>query len=158
MAHNASPLSKASLRQHSLEVGTSAAGTPYATGSAEETETIASSVMEEAEVLHASLKAGSVAQIVVAMIAVVGLLYLLKFVMVTSLAALLLAFILEPLVSSLDRIGIRRDVGALSSVVLVAALSASSCYFLYSRAKDSRPNYLNIPRESGPASDNFKSL
>ncbi len=40
--------------------------------------------------------------------------------MVTSLAALLLAFILEPLVSSLDRIGIRRDVGALSSVVLVA--------------------------------------
>jgi predicted PurR-regulated permease PerM len=92
--------------------------------------------MEEAEVLHASLKAGSVAQIVVAMIAVVGLLYLLKFVMVTSLAALLLAFILEPLVSSLDRIGIRRDVGALSSVVLVVALSASSCYFLYSRAKD----------------------
>jgi len=51
---------------------------------------------EEAEVLHASIKAGSVAQIVVAVIAVVGLIYLLKLVMVTTLTALLLAFILEP--------------------------------------------------------------
>src|SRR5438445_10527769 len=42
---------------------------------------------EEAEVLHASIKAGSVAQIVVAMIAVVGLIYLLKLVMVTTLSA-----------------------------------------------------------------------
>src|SRR5438445_13469858 len=42
---------------------------------------------EEAEVLHASIKAGSVAQIVVAVIAVVGLIYLLKLVMVTTLSA-----------------------------------------------------------------------
>jgi predicted PurR-regulated permease PerM len=92
--------------------------------------------MEEAEVLHASLKAGSIAQIVVAMIAVVGLLYLLKFVMVTGLAALLLAFILEPLVVQLDRMGIRRGAGALLTVVLIAVSAAATCYFLYSRAKD----------------------
>jgi len=58
---------------------------------------------EEAEVLHTSIKAGSVAQIVVAVIAVVGLIYFLKLVMVTTLTALLLAFILEPLVSGLNR-------------------------------------------------------
>src|SRR5881396_2069146 len=65
-------------------------------------------VEEEAEVLHASIKAGSVAQIVVAVIAVVGLIYLLKLVMVTTLSAMLLAFILEPLVSGLNRLRIPR--------------------------------------------------
>src|SRR5271165_1637940 len=55
-------------------------------------------VIEEAEILHASIRAGSVAQIVVASIAVIGLLYLLKVVIVTTLVAMLLAFVLEPLV------------------------------------------------------------
>ena len=41
-------------------------------------------VIEEAEILHASIRAGSVAQIVVAGIAVIGLLYLLKVVMATT--------------------------------------------------------------------------
>ena len=50
-------------------------------------------VIEEAEVLHASIRAGSIAQIVVAAIAVIGLLYLLKLVMVTTLVAILLAFV-----------------------------------------------------------------
>jgi len=48
--------------------------------------------------LQASIKAGSVAQIVVAVIAVLGLIYLLKLVLITTLTSLLLAFILEPLV------------------------------------------------------------
>jgi predicted PurR-regulated permease PerM len=136
MAHIASPLSKASLRYPSLEVDTSSVRAKYDTARVKEAETLVSSVMGEAEVLHASLKAGSIAQIVVAMIAVVGLLYLLKFVMVTGLAALLLAFILEPLVAQLDRVGIRRGAGALLTVVLIAVLAATTCYFLYSRAKD----------------------
>jgi hypothetical protein len=42
-------------------------------------------VVEEAELLHASVKIGSVAQIVVAFIAVIGLIYLLKLVLVTIL-------------------------------------------------------------------------
>ena len=52
--------------------------------------------IEEAEILQASIKAGSAAQIVVAVIAVIGLVYLLKVVMVTTLFSILLAFVLEP--------------------------------------------------------------
>src|SRR6266404_9953389 len=88
----------------------------------------------EAEVLHASIKAGSVAQIVVAVIAVVGLIYLLKLVMVTTLSAMLLAFILEPLVSGLNRLHIPRPAGALLAVVLTLALAGALSYFFYQRA------------------------
>ena len=91
---------------------------------------------EEAEVLHASIKAGSVAQIVVAVIAVVGLIYLLKLVMVTTLTALLLAFILEPLVSGLSRLRLPRPAGALIAVLLTLALAVSLSYFFYQRAVD----------------------
>ena len=69
--------------------------------------------IEEEEVLHASIKAGSLAQIVVAGIAVLGLIYLLKVVLVTTLTAMLLAFALEPLVKQLCRIRIPRALGAL---------------------------------------------
>ena len=91
---------------------------------------------EEAEVLHASIKAGSVAQIVVAVIAVVGLIYLLKLVMVTTLSAMLLAFILEPLVSGLNRLRVPRAAGALLAVVLTLALAGALSYFFYQRAVD----------------------
>src|ERR1700716_3490869 len=91
---------------------------------------------DEAEILHASIKAGSVAQIVVAVIAVIGLLYLLKLVMVTTFASILLAFVLEPLVSRVSRIGIPRAVSALLAVVLMAALAGGLTYFFYSRAID----------------------
>ena len=77
---------------------------------------------EEAEVLQASIKAGSVAQIVVAVIAVLGLIYVLKLVLITTLTSLLLAFLLEPLASSLGRIGLPRWAGALLSVLLMVAL------------------------------------
>ena len=64
---------------------------------------------EDVEVLQASIRAGSVAQIIVAVIAVIGLIYLLKLVLVTTLASLLLAFILEPLVGGLARMRIPRQ-------------------------------------------------
>jgi predicted PurR-regulated permease PerM len=70
--------------------------------------------------LHASIKAGSLAQIVVAVIAVLGLIYLLKVVLVTTLTAMLLAFALEPLVKQLCRIRIPRALGALLAVLLYA--------------------------------------
>jgi predicted PurR-regulated permease PerM len=85
------------------------------------------------EILHASLKAGSFAQIVVAIIAVVGLLYLLRFVMVTVLLAVLLACILDLPVSWLRRIGIPRAAGALISLILAAALAGCVGYFLGDR-------------------------
>jgi predicted PurR-regulated permease PerM len=103
-------------------------------------------VEEEAEVLHASIKAGSVAQIVVAVIAVVGLIYLLKLVMVTTLSAMLLAFILEPLVSGLNRLRIPRAAGALLAVVLTLALAGALSYFFYQRAVDFATDF---PKYSG---------
>src|SRR2546421_5190620 len=95
---------------------------------------------EEAEVLHASIKAGSVAQIVVAVIAVVGLIYLLKLVMVTTLTALLLAFILEPLVSGLSRLRLPRPAGALIAVLLTLALAGAPGHFFFPRAVDFAPD------------------
>jgi predicted PurR-regulated permease PerM len=103
-------------------------------------------IEEEAEVLHASIKAGSVAQIVVAVIAVVGLIYLLRLVMVTTLAAMLLAFILEPLVSGLSRLRLPRPAGALIAVLLTLALAASLSYFFYQRAVDFATEF---PKYSG---------
>ena len=101
---------------------------------------------EEVEVLHASIKAGSVAQIVVAVIAVVGLIYLLKLVMVTTLSAMLLAFILEPLVSGLNRLRIPRPAGALLAVLLTLGLAGALSYFFYQRAVDFATDF---PKYSG---------
>ena len=52
--------------------------------------TTPSSTGEEEELLHASIKIGAVAQVVIAIIAAIGLIYLLKIVMVTALVAVLL--------------------------------------------------------------------
>lgn len=93
-------------------------------------------VAEDVEVIQASIKAATVAQIVVAFIAVLGLIYLLKIVMVTTLASILLAFVLEPLVALLLRIRIPRAAGALVAVTLLLALSLGLTYFFYSRAVD----------------------
>jgi hypothetical protein len=46
---------------------------------------------KEVEILHASIKAGTIAQIIVAVIAMIGLIYLLKLVLVTTLVSVLLA-------------------------------------------------------------------
>jgi predicted PurR-regulated permease PerM len=91
---------------------------------------------EEEEILHASIKAGSVAQIVVAVVAVIGLCYLLKLVMVTTLTAVLLAFVLEPLVGVLGKMKVRRWAGALMAVVLMVALTGALTAFFYNRAVD----------------------
>ena len=101
---------------------------------------------EEAEILQASIKAGSVAQVVVAVIAAIGLIYLLKLVMVTTLFSILLAFVLEPLVGRLARIHIPRAVGALLAVSLMVGLAGGLTYFFYSRAVDFATQ---LPKYSG---------
>lgn len=98
--------------------------------------------MEEEEVLHASIKAGSVAQIVLAVIAVVGLIYLLKVVLVTILVSMLLAFALEPLVKLLCRIRIPRAVGSLLAVLLLVALASSLTTFSTAQPSTSPPSCL----------------
>lgn len=91
---------------------------------------------EEAEILQASIKAGTVAQIVVAVIAIIGLIYLLKLVLVTILVSTLLAYILEPPVIWLTRVKIPRWFGALIVVLVALAFTAGVTYFSYNRAVD----------------------
>ena len=106
---------------------------------------------EEVETLHASIKAGTVAQIVVAIIATIGLIYLLKLVLVTALASMLIAYVLDPMVSGLTRLRIPRTIGALIVVTAVVVLALAVCYFSYSRALDfseELPRYSAEIRES----------
>lgn len=56
-------------------------------------EALGTPTTDETEVLQTSIKAGSVAEIVVAFIAVIGLVCLLKLVLVTTLFSVLLAFV-----------------------------------------------------------------
>lgn len=119
------------------------------TNSAKEAITAAAS-NEEEEILHASIKAGSVAQVVVAVVAVLGLLYVLKLVMVTTLTSMLLAFVLEPVVSQLRRIKVPRSAGALFAVLLMLGTFVCLTYFFYNRAVDFATQ---LPQYSGRIRD-----
>jgi len=112
-------------------------------------------VIEEAEILHASIRAGSVAQIVVASIAVIGLLYLLKVVIVTTLVAMLLAFVLEPLVGWFARIRVPRPAGALIAVAVLLCLAGNLTYFFYNRAVDFA---IQLPQYSGKIRDTLATF
>jgi len=105
---------------------------------------------EESEILHASIRIGSVAQVVVAGVAVLVLIYMLKLVLVTTLTSMLLAFVLEPLVAQICRLRIPRSVGALIAVLLMLALAFSLSYFFYSRAVDFATE---LPKYSGKIRD-----
>ena len=91
---------------------------------------------EAIHTLHSSIKVGVVAQVVVAAVAVLGLLYILKLVLVTTLTSVLIAFALEPLVTLLGRIRVPRWAGALIATLLLLVLCAGLTFFFYSRAVD----------------------
>jgi predicted PurR-regulated permease PerM len=91
---------------------------------------------DEVEVLQASIKIGTVAQIVTALIATIGLLYLLKLVLITILASILLAYILEPVLALLVRWRLPRWLGAGVVVTLAVVLALGVVYFSFSRAVD----------------------
>jgi predicted PurR-regulated permease PerM len=91
---------------------------------------------EEVETLHASIKIGTVAQVVIALVATIGLLYVLKLVWITILASVLLAYVLEPAVAALVRLHCPRWVGAMVVITLTVMLSLGLIYFSYSRAVD----------------------
>jgi hypothetical protein len=110
---------------------------------------LTAAVIEEAEILHASIRAGSIAQIVIAGISVIGLLYLLKLVMVTTLVAILLAFVLEPLVGWFGRIRFPRPVGALIAVTLLVCLAGNLTFFFYNRAVGFAIQLHNIRKRYG---------
>jgi predicted PurR-regulated permease PerM len=88
----------------------------------------------ETEMLRASVKISTVAQIIIAVAALIGLIYLLKLVLVTILSAILLAYVLEPPVGWLAVLGLPRWTGALIVVLLALSLVAGLGYFSYNRA------------------------
>jgi len=110
---------------------------------------------EEVETLHGSIKAGTIAQIVVAFIAIIGLIYLLKLVLVTALASILLAYVLEPAVAGLRRLRIPRTTGALITVTAALFLAVGVSYFSYNRALDFVDE---LPRYSTALRDTFGSM
>ena len=106
---------------------------------------------EEVEVLQASIKIGTIAQIVIALIAMIGLLYLLKLVLVTILASILMAYVLEPAVALLARWRFPRWLGASVVVFLALVLALGLVYFSYNRAvdfADELPQYTSTLRRT----------
>jgi predicted PurR-regulated permease PerM len=89
---------------------------------------------EDEELLHASIKIGAVAQVVIAIIAAVGLIYLLKLVMVTALVSVLLSFVLDPLVTLLAKARIPRAAGAFVAVALLVVVVGFLTFYSYNQA------------------------
>lgn len=139
--NNAKQMDEAQMRTHPLPES----DLMVEDGAPSEGEAVAA-VVEEAELLHASIKIGSIAQIMVAVVAVIGLIYLLKLVLVTILAAVLMAFVLDPLVNGLSRIKVPRSVGALLAVLLMVAVAGGVTDFFYTRAVDF---VTQLPKYSG---------
>jgi len=116
---------------------------------------VAQQAAEEVETLQGSIKAGTVAQIVVAIIAIIGLIYLLKLVLVTTLASILLAYVLEPAVARLMRLRVPRAVGALITVCAALFLAVGISYFSYNRVLDFVDE---LPRYSTTLRDTLGSI
>lgn len=92
--------------------------------------------IQEEDLLRGEIQFVAMAQVVVAVAATIGLIYLLKTVMVTMLCSLLLAFVLDPIVVFLGRLRIPRSVGAGIALLLLLAVFAGLTFFFYNRALD----------------------
>jgi predicted PurR-regulated permease PerM len=77
--------------------------------------------------------------------------YVGKLVLITLMVSVLLAFLLEPLVSLLERIRIPRPAGAFVAVLLLLAAIYGGSYFLYGRA-------VSFARELPKYSDKIRGL
>ena len=94
----------------------------------------AAELEEEHELLHANIRAASMAQVAVAIIAGIAVFYFARVPLVTVSVALLIAFILEPLVDRLHKWRVPRALGALMAVACLVALLGAATYVFYSRA------------------------
>ncbi|HEV2117632.1 MAG TPA: AI-2E family transporter, partial [Terriglobales bacterium] len=94
----------------------------------------AAELEEGYELLHADLRAASIAQVVVAIIAGVAVFYLARLPLITVSVALLLAFIVEPIVDRLHKWRVPRALGAFVAVMLLAAAFGAATYLFYNRA------------------------
>jgi predicted PurR-regulated permease PerM len=94
----------------------------------------AAELEEEHELLHANIRAASMAQVAVAVIAGIGVFYFARVPLITVSVSLLIAFILEPLVDRLQKWRVPRAIGALIAVLCLAAAFAAATYLFYNRA------------------------
>jgi predicted PurR-regulated permease PerM len=76
------------------------------------------------------------AQRVLALVAVMVVLYFGKSVLVTLMVAILLAFVMEPLVGGLEHIRVPRPLGAFLAVALLLGICYTATYFLSVKAMD----------------------
>ena len=74
------------------------------------------------------------AQLLVATAVILAVCYVAKLVLVTLMVSVLLAFVLAPLVSVLERCRIPRPAGALVAILVLLAATYGASYFFYSRA------------------------
>ena len=89
---------------------------------------------EEHELLHTNIRAGSTAQVVVAVIAGIAIFYFARVPLITVSVAILIAFILAPIVDGLQKWRVPRSAGALVAVLLLVAVFAGGTYLFYNRA------------------------
>lgn len=84
--------------------------------------------------LNTALHTGAVAQIIVGAAVILTICYIAKLILVTLLVSILLAFMLEPLVSLMEKIRLPRATGAFLAVLFMIALMYAGSYFLYGKA------------------------
>ena len=84
--------------------------------------------------LGRALRAGSVAQIMIALAVGLAICYLGKLVLVTLMVSVLITFMLEPIVGLLERARFPRPLGSLLAVLLLLGAMYGASYFFYNRA------------------------
>jgi predicted PurR-regulated permease PerM len=83
-----------------------------------------------------TLRLQSAGVLILAVAAVLTLIYLAKLILVVILISILLAFVLAPVVDVLDTFAVPRSLGSLIAVVLLVAAVGGASYVSYSRAMD----------------------
>ena len=96
--------------------------------------------------VHEQLRKATITQITLTLLAILAMCYVAKIVLVTIFTAVLIAFILEPIVRGLLRIRLPRAVGSAIAVLLMLGLLYGLSYFFYQRAVDFAHQ---LPRMSG---------
>jgi predicted PurR-regulated permease PerM len=84
--------------------------------------------------LNAMLHAGAMAQIIVGAVVVLAVCYVAKLVLVTLMVSIFIAFILEPVVSLLERVRVPRSLGSMAVILVLLAATYGASYFFYNRA------------------------
>src|SRR5215813_10894561 len=85
---------------------------------------------------HRVRRVQAAALVILATIAVLGLMYIAKLILVVVLTSLLMAFVLAPLVDGFSNLRITRSFGAFLAVFLLVVTIAAVSYFSYARALD----------------------